>query len=70
MTPQEFVEFYRAITRPALIQLFALAIVLGFLTGKIEAEVIITLGGGLIAWWVKERSDKHAQEAAQKGTGQ
>ena len=41
--------------RPGLISLLAVAVTVGFFTGKIEVEVFVPFATGLIVYWFKSR---------------
>lgn len=43
--------------RPSIISVLALAITIGFFTGKIEPSAFATFATGLIVYWFKSRDE-------------
>ena len=49
-----------SIVRPIVTLLFASALVMGFWTDKIAADVFVPIAAGCITWWFSQRDAVHS----------
>lgn len=52
-------QMARGIVRPLVTLAFSAAIIAAVFVKLLPAEALLGVGGPVIAWWVKERSDRH-----------
>ena len=52
-------QIARGLVRPLMTAAFTGAIIAAVFTELLPSEALLGVGGPVIAWWVKERSDRH-----------